>query len=159
MTKFTWVTDDRQAAGISDDPAGSAITLEWGPADALIAGGSIPWARPAYPTLLITGLGTTMTTVAAVANRRLSLTVSGPVGQLTYLSSGTQAANLTRRWEAALGFALDTTLANSVYREPLSGGFMLLPLPASSLLTVTIFNVQSGDTLGPLSIRGVLLPP
>jgi len=162
VTNVTWYARTRFVAGLSADPAGAAMLMAWS-ADPVFSGASIPWPAPEYPTLLIMGIGVQMTTSAVAGARRLSLTLGQPNSAITsWLSSGTQAASLVRRWEAAQGFSLDTTLAGTVYREPLPRGFMLLPGLVGgpeAQLTVSISGAQAGDVLGPVSVRGMLLYP
>lgn len=158
----TWRARHRYVSGLTVDPASNTVLIAWS-ADSSFTG-QMPWGVPEYPTLLIYGIGVDMTTSGVAGTRRLNLQIDQPAsgGITRYVSSGTQTAGLTRRWEPAVGFALETTLAGDVYREPLPAGFMLLPglVGASEAqLTVSINGAQAGDVLGPVSIRGILLYP
>lgn len=163
MTNFSWTVRDRYASGVSDDPpALTPVLLRWS-ADATWEAESLPWAVPEYPTLLITGIGVTLVTSAVAATRRLSLTIDQPNGgRFEWLSSGTVTASLTRRYELAPGFALDTTLASTTFREPLPHGLFVLPGldgGPEPQLTLSVVSMQAGDDLGPVTVRGILLLP
>lgn len=161
MSSFTWYARDRNVSGLSESGL-TAVFLPWSP-DPGFAGQSLPWAAPEYPTLWITGIGVTLTTSGVAGARRISLRIDQVGGaSLEWLSLGTQTATLTRRFEFAQGVSLETTLASSVYREALPRGFMLLPGVVGgveSQLTVAISNVQAGDSMGGVTVRGVLLYP
>lgn len=163
MTDFTWAVRGLYASGLSADPAANtAVILRWG-SNPIYASESVPWAdTPAYPALLLTGVGFTLVTSGVAGNRRPSLTVSWPSGQFEWLAGTTQAATQTRRWELAPGFALDTTLAGTTFREPLPHGLVLLPgslALAETQLTVSWTGAQAGDDLGQVTVRGYLLRP
>jgi len=165
---INWVVRGHEAVGLTDDPevfnpGGGTAFIPHSP-DPLLEGSSLPWALPEYPTHLIYGVGLTIVTSAVAGTRRLRLQLTQPNGAFTeWLSSGTQLAGLSRRWECAVGYALDTTVTGaSVYREPLPRGFMLLPgLVGTSegQLLITINGFQAGDVLGPITLRTHLLLP
>lgn len=163
MTDWSYVVHDRNVAAISlvDGVTPTVVILPWTP-DPFFGAQSLPWPEPEFPTLLILGIGVSLTTSAVAGNRRLDYDIINPNNaQTLWRSSGVQTANLTRRWEIQVGFSLETTLAGDTYREPLPNGLLLFGqrIPNDGQFRLAVNGAQAGDALGALSLRGRLLYP
>lgn len=161
MSLFSYHVRDRNVYATSASDGTGVWFLPWTPDLVGYDGQTMPWAAPEYPTLLITGIGATLTADATVTNRRFTLKIDQDGGSILEWSAGSNiTAGTTRRQEFAAGVSVATPLAGTTIRDPLPRGFMLIPdFVNPAQLTVSVANFQVGDVLGDLSVRGVLLYP
>lgn len=148
---MSWAVNGRQTVGQSD-LSGQTLTIDW-TEDPELA--NFPWARPGFPCLLVHHVGVTLTTSAVAATRRVILTFQQRAANAvtTYHTQVTTTANLSRRYEWGVRYAMDST---AFPREPLPVGMVLL---RGAFARVTIDAGQAGDSLESFRIVGTLLLP
>jgi hypothetical protein len=163
---FTWTVRGVYAVGVDQNTTLATSLMGWG-ADPTLPG-TLPWAQPEYPSLLITGISCLFTTNNAVNVRRVRIQIDFQGGgTFAWLSSGTITASQARRFEFGAGIALEATVTGTgpqtvLYREALPNGLVLIPGlegQSGSQLTVTLENSVAADVLNSVTVRGMLLLP